>query len=95
MERPRAYFARAGSVAVAYQVLGDGPVDLVYASGWLTNIDMVWESPRYSWFLRELAKFSRLIMFDKRGSGLSDRDVGSPTLEGPMSSANFFSRSRS
>jgi class 3 adenylate cyclase len=81
MERPRTYFARAGSVAVAYQVLGDGPVDLVYASGWLTNIDMVWESPRYSWFLRELAKFSRLIMFDKRGSGLSDRDVGFPTLE--------------
>lgn len=68
-------------VAIAYQVVGDGPIDLIYATGWLGNIDMMWESPRYRAFLERLASFSRLIVFDKRGSGLSDRDVGSPTLE--------------
>ena len=66
---------------MAYQVVGDGPVDLVYASGWLHNADLIWESPKYRDFLLQLAEFSRLIIFDKRGSGLSDRDVGAPTLE--------------
>ena len=81
MRRPETQFARADGVAIAYQVIGDGPVDLVYATGWLGNIDMMWESPRLRAFLERLASFSRLIVFDKRGSGLSDRDVGSPTLE--------------
>jgi class 3 adenylate cyclase len=80
-EKPQTRFTRAGSVAIAYQVIGAGPVDLIYASGWIHNIDTVWEHPGYRHFLNELASFSRLILFDKRGTGMSDRDVGAPTLE--------------
>jgi len=62
-------------------VVGKGPVDLVYAPGWLHNIDLIWKHPAYRRFLECLASFSRLILFDKRGTGLSDRDTGAPTLE--------------
>ncbi|WP_108861483.1 adenylate/guanylate cyclase domain-containing protein [Ruegeria sp. Alg231-54] len=81
MEKPRTRFTTAGDVAIAYQVVGDGPVDLIYASGWLHNIDLVWEHPGYNRFLSNLAEECRLILFDKRGTGMSDRDVGAPTLE--------------
>lgn len=81
MEKPRTQFTSAGDVAIAYQVVGDGPVDLVYASGWLHNIDVIWEHPSYNRFLSQLAQKCRLILFDKRGTGMSDRDVGAPTLE--------------
>ena len=81
MEKPRTQFTSAGDVAIAYQVVGDGPVDLIYASGWLHNIDVVWEHAGYNRFLSRLADQCRLILFDKRGTGMSDRDVGAPTLE--------------
>ena len=81
MERPETKFARTDGIAVAYQTVGEGPLYLIYASGWLGNIDMMWESPRHRAFLERLASFARLIVFDKRGTGLSDRNVGSPTLE--------------
>jgi class 3 adenylate cyclase len=81
MEKPRTHFTSAGDVAIAYQVVGDGPVDLIYASGWLHNIDVVWEHAGYNRFLSRLAENCRLILFDKRGTGMSDRDVGAPTLE--------------
>jgi len=81
MEKPRTQFTKAGRVSIAYQVVGDGPVDLVYASGWLHNIDVIWENPGYRAFLEGLTRFARLILFDKRGTGMSDRDVGAPTLE--------------
>jgi len=81
IDRPRTRFTRAGNVSIAYQVVGEGPVDLVYASGWLSNIDVVWENPGYRAFLNEIASFGRLILFDKRGTGMSDRNVGAPTLE--------------
>ncbi len=81
MDKPPTQFTRAGDVAIAYQVVGDGPVDLVYASGWLSNIDIVWEHPGYNRFLTRLSERCRLILFDKRGTGMSDRDVGAPTLE--------------
>lgn len=81
MEKPRTHFTKAGNVAIAYQVVGEGPVDLVYASGWLNNIDVMWEHPGYNRFLTLLSKRCRLILFDKRGTGMSDRDVGAPTLE--------------
>jgi pimeloyl-ACP methyl ester carboxylesterase len=86
MEIPRTQYARSGDVNIAYQVVGDGPVDLVYVIGWVSNIDLVWEEPSYADFLRRLAKFSRLILFDKRGTGLSDRVSVSdlPTLEQRM-----------
>ena len=80
-EKPRTQFTRAGDVAIAYQVFGDGPVDLIYIAGWLHNIDVVWEHPGYRQFLMGLAKHCRVILFDKRGTGMSDRDVGAPTLE--------------
>ena len=57
---------------IAYQVIGDGPVDLVYVAGWITNVEVMWEDPALAGFLRRLASFSRLITFDKRGVGLSD-----------------------
>jgi class 3 adenylate cyclase/pimeloyl-ACP methyl ester carboxylesterase len=81
MDKPQTKFTRAGDVAVAYQVVGDGPVDLVYASGWLSNIEIVWEHPGYNKLLSLLSEKCRLILFDKRGTGMSDRDVGAPTLE--------------
>ena len=81
MAKPQTEFAYAGDVAIAYQVVGEGPIDLVYVQGWLTNIEYAWESPHYAEFLTKLGRFTRLIFFDKRGTGLSDRDVGFPTLE--------------
>ncbi len=79
--KPTTRFTRAGHVAIAYQVVGKGPIDLIYISGWLHNIDVVWEHSGYRDFLHGLAEKCRVIMFDKRGTGMSDRDVGAPTLE--------------
>jgi len=81
MARPPTHYTQAGDVSIAYQVVGDGPIDLLYAQGWLTNIEYAWESPHYADFLTKLGRFTRLIFFDKRGTGLSERDVGYPTLE--------------
>ncbi len=74
-------YARSGDVNIAYQVVGQGPIDLVFVMGWVSHLDWFWEDPRFASFLRRLAAFSRLILFDKRGTGLSDRAVGLPTLE--------------
>lgn len=81
MRRPETRYARCGDIAIAYQVVGNGPIDLLYAQGWLGNIEYAWESPDYARFLTRLSQFSRLILFDKRGTGMSDRDVSFPTLE--------------
>ncbi len=69
---PETKYAKSGDVNIAYQVIGDGPVDFMYAAGWVTNIEVMWEDPGFSRFLNRLASFSRLITFDKRGIGLSD-----------------------
>ena len=84
--RPETRYAKSGEVNIAYQVVGSGPVDLVYVMGWVTNLDYFWEEPSYARFLNRLASFSRLILFDKRGTGLSDRVHESelPTLEQRM-----------
>jgi class 3 adenylate cyclase len=86
MEQPQTRYARSGDVNIAYQVLGEGPLDLVYVMGWVTNLDLMWQEPSYARFLRRLASFSRLILFDKRGTGLSDRVsvTDLPTLEQRM-----------
>lgn len=81
MKRPKTQYAKAGDVHIAYQVFGDGPIDLLWAQGWATHIEYAWESPDYARFLNKLARFARVIFFDKRGVGMSDRDVGYPTLE--------------
>ena len=69
---PETRYAIADDVNVAYQVVGDGPTDLVYVPGWVSNIEVMWEDPGLARFLRRLASFSRLIIFDKTGTGLSD-----------------------
>ncbi len=69
---PDTKYARSGDISLAYQVVGDGPGDLVYMAGWVTNIEAMWEDPGYARFLRRLASFARLIIYDKRGVGLSD-----------------------
>ena len=73
MAIPEIHYARNGDVALAYQVLGDGPLDLVFLPAFINNIEIAWESPSYARFLRRLASFSRLIFMDRRGTGLSDR----------------------
>ena len=78
---PETRYASSDGVSIAYQVLGEGPVDLVVVPGWVSNIDLFWEDPSVEEFFRRLASFSRLILFDKRGTGLSDRVAELPTLE--------------
>lgn len=73
MDIPDIRYVRNGGVALAYQVLGDGPMDLVYVQGFINNIDIAWDNPYYARFLRRLSSFSRLIIMDRRGTGLSDR----------------------
>jgi len=80
---PKTRYAKSGDVHIAYQVVGEGP-DLVFVPGWVSHLEHAWEEPGYARFLRRLASFTRLIMFDKRGTGMSDRDVGLPTLEERM-----------
>ena len=69
---------------IAYQVVGDGPIDLVFVMGWVSHLECFWTEPTFARFLRRLSEFSRLILFDKRGTGLSDRVVALPTLEQRM-----------
>src|SRR5689334_19981836 len=69
---PATRYARSGEVNIAYQVVGEGPFDLIWVPGWISNVEASWEVPEYAHFLSRLASFSRLILFDKRGTGLSD-----------------------
>ena len=73
IQPPETRYARSGDLHIAYQVIGDGPRDLVMVPGFVSNVETVWEVPAAAEFLRRLASFSRLILFDKRGTGLSDR----------------------
>lgn len=77
-------YAKSGDLNIAYQVTGDGPIDLVLVSGFVSHLEMDWEDPRSAYFLDQLGSFSRLIRFDKRGTGLSDRPGGVPDLETRM-----------
>jgi class 3 adenylate cyclase len=72
---PEIRFAKSGDVHIAYQVVGDGPVDLVFINDWIWNLELQWENPLCVRFLEQLSTFSRLLLFDKRGNGLSDRTV--------------------
>jgi pimeloyl-ACP methyl ester carboxylesterase/DNA-binding winged helix-turn-helix (wHTH) protein len=83
---PDTMYARSGDVNIAYQVIGDGPLDLVFVMGWVSHLEYFWREPRFARFLLRLASFSRLILFDKRGTGLSDRVPINelPTLEQRM-----------
>jgi hypothetical protein len=84
MEPPETQYTRSGDVNIAYQVVGEGPLDLVYIPAVTHHLELVWEVPRQARFLGLLAALGRLLLLDKRGSGMSDRAVGSPTLETRM-----------
>jgi pimeloyl-ACP methyl ester carboxylesterase len=84
VERPETRYARSGKVSVAYQVLGEGPPDLVFVPGVISNVEYAWQLPAIADWLGRLASFSRLIWFDKRGTGVSDRPTDVPTLEARM-----------
>lgn len=77
-------FVRSGGVDIAYHVVGDGPVDLVYVEGAFTHLEVAWELPQYRRWCESLAEFTRLIRFDKRGLGMYDRVPGATTLEERM-----------
>lgn len=77
-------YARSGDVHIAYQVTGDGPFDLVLVPGFFSHLELGWDHPDHARFLDRLGSFARLIRFDKRGTGLSDRSVGLPDLETRM-----------
>jgi class 3 adenylate cyclase len=79
---PQTRYAKApDGTSIAYQVVGDGPVDLVYSTGIWSNLEVMWEHPHWASYLKRLVRFSRLILFDMRGVGLSDRGTEPPVLE--------------
>jgi pimeloyl-ACP methyl ester carboxylesterase len=78
---PETKYAPSGDIFIAYQVTGDGPVDLLWAPGTVSHLDLDWDSPAKSQFIERMSSFCRLIRFDKRGTGLSDRPTKMATLE--------------
>ena len=82
IQRPETRYARSGDVMVAYQVTGEEhALDLVHAIGSVSHLELFWDVPEAAWLIERLSSFSRLILFDKRGTGMSDRPPGAPTLE--------------
>ncbi|TMK79405.1 MAG: adenylate/guanylate cyclase domain-containing protein [Actinobacteria bacterium] len=84
MELPETHYAKSGDVNIAYQVTGEGPFDLVFVPGYVTHMELQWAIPSFVPLLESLSSFCRLIRFDKRGTGMSDRVGGAPTLEARM-----------
>ena len=84
MQPETRYVQSTGGVHIAYQVIGDQPRDLVMAPGWIFNLEVVWEHPSFQSFMKRLTRSFRVILFDKRGTGLSDRDAVRSTLEERM-----------
>ena len=84
MELPETRYAKSGEINIAYQVTGEGPFDLVFVPGYVTHLELQWSIPSFVPLLQSLSSFCRLIRFDKRGTGMSDRIGGAPTLEARM-----------
>jgi class 3 adenylate cyclase len=84
MESPQTRYARSGDVSIAYQVVGEGLLDLVWIPGLMHHVELNWENPPVAQFLSRLASVSRLLVFDKRGTGMSDRVTATATLEERM-----------
>src|SRR5712692_7184131 len=82
--RPDTRYAKCGNVSIAFQVIGEGPIDLVLFPGFISHVEVAWEQPELAHFLTSLASFSRLIVFDKRGTGMSDPYPSAPTMEERM-----------
>ncbi len=81
MSDPATHYVRSGEASIAYQVFGDGPCDLVVITGPASHLELIWDEPRTARTFRRMARFARLIMFDRRGTGLSDPVTEPPTLE--------------
>src|SRR5437588_444409 len=81
MGTPTTQYAKSGDASIAYQVVGDGPLDVVLVLGFATHLELQWEMPPSALFFERISSFSRLILFDKRGTGLSDPVNEVPTLE--------------
>jgi class 3 adenylate cyclase len=81
---PQTRYTKSGDVQIAYQVVGTGPPDLVFVPGWVSNVDAAWDNLLVEPVLERLCAFCRVVLFDKRGTGASERDVGAPTLEERM-----------
>jgi pimeloyl-ACP methyl ester carboxylesterase len=81
MNTPPTRYAKSGDASIAYQVVGDGPIDLVLVLGFATHLELQWESPPFARFFERISSFSRMLIFDKRGTGLSDPVTEAPTLE--------------
>jgi pimeloyl-ACP methyl ester carboxylesterase len=77
-------YAKSGDTYIAYQSFGTGPLNVVFVPGWVSHIEYAWEEPRFAHFLERLGSFARVVWFDKRGTGLSDRVAGLPILEERM-----------
>ena len=77
-------YARSGGLSIAYQVLGQGPPDLVFIPGFISHLELNWESPLYRPLMERISRFARLVIFDKRGTGLSDRSLGTGSVEDRM-----------
>ncbi|MVT68589.1 alpha/beta fold hydrolase [Bradyrhizobium pachyrhizi] len=81
---PETHYAQSADASIAYQVMGDGPVDIILVPGLFSHIEFMHEMPGYTAVLRRLSRFARVVTFDKRGQGLSDRMTGAPSLEQRM-----------
>src|SRR5437870_8334620 len=81
MKRPETRYAESNGVSIAFQVFGAGPVDIVIAPGFVSNVEMWWAEPKFVHLFERYTRFARVIIFDKRGTGLSDPVVRAPTLE--------------
>lgn len=84
MEQPEIHYTQSGDVSIAYAVNGDGPIDIVFVHGFISNLEVEWEDPGHVEFFTQLASAGRVIRFDRRGAGLSDRLRDVPTLETRM-----------
>ena len=91
-ELPVTRYAQSGDVNIAYQTIGEGPIDLIIVPGIVSHVEFAHEFPGYTRWLRRLAKFARVVTFDKRGQGLSDRVPGTVPLEERMDDLNAIMR---
>lgn len=81
---PETQYAQSGELSIAYQTVGDGPIDVLLVPGFVSNVELMWDRPSLSHMLQRLAGIGRLIVFDKRGTGCSDRSLGTGSAEDRM-----------
>jgi pimeloyl-ACP methyl ester carboxylesterase len=84
MKMPETKFAQSGGISIAYQVVGEGPINVVFVPGYMSHVELNWEYTFYAVVLKELSSYARLVVLDKRGTGLSDRTNGLGTFEERM-----------